>query len=116
MIYPIVLKVNSGFLSELHHCEYGRYEDAELARKAGDTDLIKANGYELVACDFLDKFKTQIQIGNKEELCELYYALASGTIGLYHCQAANNLLDKIRPTVKEVNPELVLQWPHQSGL
>lgn len=113
--YPIKLKVSAKFLEELFNCEYGRYEDAQNAREDKDEELIKMNNYELVFCDFGDRFKTQIEIRNKEELAETWYALASGTIGLYACDAANNALDKIREATTKEFPELVKKWPVQDG-
>lgn len=116
MQYPVSFRVSRAFLSELYMCESGRHEDAQRAREEGDEESIRENNYELVACDFLDRYKTIIRIENDAELVELYYALASGTIGVMgYTRAANNLLDKIRDRVREVNPKMVEDWPFQNG-
>lgn len=112
--YPIKIKSTSKFIEELYHCEYGRYEDACNARKANDVELIEMNDYQVVACDFLGRWKSQVELRNDDELCELYYALASGTIGLYMCKTANTMLDVIRPYVLLVKPEIVERWPYQN--
>ena len=114
MSYPIKLKTSAKFLEELYHCEYGRFEDATNAREANDQEAIEGNNYELVFCDFAGRHKTVIEIQNDAELCETWYALASGTIGLYCCKHANTLMDQIREKVTEVKPELVKQWPNQN--
>lgn len=111
--YPIKLKTNAKFLEEFYHCEYGRYEDAMEARVRGTQEDIDANNYQCVCCDFLGRWKTQIEVRDDAELCELYYGLASGTIGLYACPHANTLLNIIHPFVEQVNPTVVAQWPRQ---
>lgn len=116
MTYPIKLKSSSNFIQEFYSCEYGRYEDAQNAREAGDQELIETNDYQVVACDFLERHKSVIEVRNDAELRELYYALASGTIGYRGRTAhANTLLDQIRERVQAIDPELVKQWPEQSG-
>lgn len=77
---------------------------------------IKARGYQLVAGDFLGRYKTLILIKNDDELVELYYVLASGLIGTRgYKKSANHLLDKIRDRVSEINPYVVKVWPYQDG-
>lgn len=112
--YPVKIKVPAKFLEEFYHCEYGRYEDAMNARVRGTPEDIKENNYECVCCDFLGRYKTQIEVQSDEEICELYYGLASGTIGLYACPTANTVLNKIRPMVESINPDVVKQWPFQN--
>lgn len=117
MEYPIKIRAHSSFIRELYDCEYGRYEDAQVAREANDQETIKANGYEVVACDFLLRRPTTIIIENDEELKALWYALASGTIGLYRptCRFANKVLDKLREKAMQVDPGMVKLWPYNSG-
>lgn len=117
MTYPIKIKVRPDFLDELYQCEAGRYEDAQDARRRGDQEAIEASGYQVVACDFLDRWKTQVEVRDDAELRELYYACASGTIGVCgYTRAANSVLDKIRDRVREIDPELVQMFPYQNGL
>jgi len=113
MDYPLKIKSNSKFIEELRGCEHGRYEDAIWARAHGEPGDVEAGDYECVVGDFIDRWKSQIEVRNEAELCELYYALASGTIGLYYCPHANTLLNQIRPIVDSINPALVEQWPVQ---
>lgn len=113
--YPIKVKASAKFLDDLYHCEYGRYEDAVSAREDNDTEAIEAEGYGLVYCDFGKRFKTQIEIRNDAELSETWYALASGTIGLYNARTANRMLDELRPIASSVCPEMVNLWPFQDG-
>lgn len=116
MTYPIKLKCSAKFREELYYCEYGRFEDAQEAREAGDIEDIKASNYECVFCDFGDRHKTVIEIRNDAELHETYYALASGTIGVRgYARQANSLLDKIRPAMLKVDAGLVERWPNQNG-
>ena len=114
-VYPMKIKCGKRFLEELLGCESGRHEDAEGAREAGDIESIEGNDYETVFCDFGWRHSTQVELRNDEELVEYYYALASGTIGLYACRAANTQLDKIREYVLEVSPRTVKIWPCQNG-
>ncbi len=128
--YPIKLKSSNRFIDELYGCEYGRYEDAlghrfDDLKAQGRTDLHwndrevadhREAEYGVVFVDFYDRYKTLIEVRTDDELTELYYALASGTIGLYACTAANNLMDKIRDRVREIAPDLVRQWPYQNGM
>lgn len=116
MVYPIKIKVRKEFLENLYHSEYGRYEDALDARKRGDQENIKVNNYQTVACDFLDRWRTQIEVKTDDELRELYYACASGTIGVNgYAREANRVLNKIRNRVRVFDPELVERWPRQDG-
>lgn len=115
-MYPIKIKVRPEFLEELYQSEYGRYEDAQNARRRGDQENIEANNYQVVACDFLDRWKTQIEVRNDAELHELYYACASGTIGVNgYTRAANAVLNRIRDKVREIDPNLVEMFPYQNG-
>jgi hypothetical protein len=116
MTYPIKLRAAPRFIEELYWCEHGRFEDAQAARAAGDQEAIEANDYQVVACDFLDRHKTLIEVRTDAELSELYYALASGTIGVCgHAAQANRLLNKIRDRTREIDPEIVALWPRQEG-
>lgn len=108
--FPIKLKSTYEFVDELKWCEYGRYEDALATRESGDQEAVDADDYGLVLCDFIDRHKAMIEVRNKEELCELYWALCSGTIGEYRLRAASNMANKIRPLVNELDPKLVEQW------
>ncbi|MEG0868987.1 MAG: hypothetical protein RSG77_18310 [Hafnia sp.] len=113
-IYPIKIKASARFIQELYGCEYGRYEDALAAREANDVELIDANDYAVVFCDFGDRWKTMIECRNDQELCELYYACASGTIGVVGFnRSANKVLDQIRDRVLVIDPKLVVDWPRQ---
>lgn len=115
MNYPCLIEVDPEFLQELYQCEYGRYEDAMNAREADDEESINGNDYQVVACDFLNRHRTVIEIQNDAELRELYYACASGTIGSRgYAEEANRVLDKIRDTVRNIDPGLVGRWPNQS--
>jgi len=115
-MYPLKIKAPKYFIEELKSAEYGRYEDACCAREKNDVELIEANNYDCVLVDFIDRWKTQIEVRNDQELCELYYALASGLIGLYgYSKKANQILDTIRPNVENIDPELVKFWPFQQG-
>lgn len=114
--YPIKLKCSKQFLEELQFCESGRENDAQRARQENDTKAIEFNEYEVVFNDFSDRWKTIIEIRNDLELCETYYALASGTIGVNgFSRQANRLLDEIKDFVLMVNPQLVKQFPFQNG-
>jgi len=116
-MYPIKIKVSKKFLEELYYCEYGRYEDAQSARNAKDQEEIEVNHYEVVACDFLGRWKTQIEIRDDMELAELYYACASGTIGVVgYARQANRILNQIRDRVLIIDPNLVEVFPYQDGL
>lgn len=115
-MYPVKTKVSSAFLTELNNCEFGRYEDAVNARSESDEELIRCNDYQTVFCDFGDRFKTVIECRNDAELCELYYACASGTIGVNgYTRQANKVLDNIREQVKKINPDIVKRLPYQDG-
>ena len=115
MNYPCLIEVDPEFLQELYQCEYGRYEDAISAREADDEESIIGNDYQVVACDFLNRHRTMIEIQSDAELHELYYACASGTIGSRgYAKEANRILDKIRDTVRNIDPTLVEMWPNQS--
>lgn len=117
MSYPLKLKASRQFIEELASAENGRYEDAMVAREKGDTEEIEACDYDCVLGDFIDRHKTVIEVRNDRELCELYYALASGLIGVHgYARAANNMLDKIRDRVREIDPDLVRVWPLQLGM
>lgn len=115
--YPIKIKVSKAFIDDLMSVEYGRYEDAETAREANDQDAIKTNDYGCVFCDFGGRHKTMIECRNNQELAELYYVCASGTIGLREgCNrgvTANRVLDEIRDMVASFDEALVRQWPRQ---
>lgn len=116
MTYPIKIRVGAEFLEELYQCEYGRYEDAQDARRRGNQKAIETNDYQVVACDFLDRWKTVIEVRNDAELRELYYACASGTIGVRgYTRQANRVLSKIRNRVRALDPKLVENWPRQDG-
>ena len=117
IIYPITLKASSRFIEAFFYSEYGRWEDAESARRKKDAELIERNEYQCVYCDFGDKFKTLIRIETEAELLETYYALASSNVGLESglCRTANRLLDEIRDRVESVDPELVETWRYNSG-
>jgi len=115
-MYPIKIKASPKFIEELFYCEYGRFEDARGARESGDEELVKLNNYELVFCDFGDRHKTLIEMRDDAELCEAYYAAASGTIGVRGFNvSANRFLDKIRDRVEKIDPDLVKRWPNQNG-
>ena len=117
MQYPLKLKSSKEFIEELISAEYGRYEDACQARKENDIFFIKMNSYEVVAVDFLDRHKTIIEVRNDAEIKELYFALASGLIGIRgRARHANKLLDKIRSHVETLDPELVSRFRYQNGL
>ena len=114
MDYPIKIKVSKAFLTELYECEFGRFEDAQIAREKDSAADIKANDYDLVFCDFGDRHKTVIECRNDAEVIELYYACASGTIGVNgYGFTANRVLDVIRARVRELNPQIVLRFPRQ---
>ena len=115
--YPVKLKSTSAFIQELEGCEYGRYEDACRLRESDDPEDQKEakEDYGVVSVDFLGRYKSIIEVRTDEEIVELYYALASGTIGIFRCTAANNILDKIRDQVREIDPEVVRVWPFQDG-
>jgi hypothetical protein len=117
MDYPIKIKTSRAFIQELYSAEEGRYDDALNARKRNDVEAIKNNDYDVVACDFILRWKTQIEVRDDRELRELYYACASGMIGLYgYTREANRILNKIRSRVKEIDPGLVDLFPYQTGL
>lgn len=113
--YPVKLAVIPSFRDELEQCEEGRYEDAFDARYRWDFDSIEGNEYEVVLNDFIGRYTTLIKIENDAEMVELYYALASGTIGIHRCTSANNMLDKIREYVLLIAPMTVEKWPCQTG-
>lgn len=115
MKYPIKFDVGRDYLTELYYCEEGRYEDAQNARKAGDEETIVANNYQLVLCDFLDRYKTIIEIRNDAELVEFYYALVSGTIGLRRLTKTNRLLGLIADDVQRIAPEQVARWGYYNN-
>lgn len=128
-MYPIKLKTNQPFIEELGMCEFGLYEDAlnqrreDLIQNQGisnpSTEQIEAHReehYGTVVVDFLDRHKSIIELRNDSELKGLWFALASGTIGLYRCTAANNMLDKFREQATIVDPELVRKWPFNNGM
>jgi len=106
-MYPLKIKSSADFINELAGCETGRYEDACIARDENDVESIKDNDYDCVLCDFITRHKTLIEVRNDTELCELYYALASGTIGILRGSTAKLMRDKIRDKVKEIDPALV---------
>lgn len=114
--FPVRVKVSTKFIEELNNCEHGRSEDAQLAREAGDKELIETNNYETVFCDFGERYRTLIECRNDAELCELYYACASGTIGVNgYTKQANRVLDTIREKVTLIDPTIVKRFPNQSG-
>ena len=115
--YPIKLNSSSAFIQELEGCEYGRYEDACSKRESSDPEDRKEakEDYGVVVVDFLSRHKTVIEVRNDDEIVELYYALGSGTIGLYRCKAANTIMDMIRDRVRAIDPEVVRVWPFQNG-
>ena len=117
MDYPVKFKVTKVFLEELESAESGRYEDALRAREGDkETQGMMDDQYDLVLNDFINRWKTQIEVRNDKELRELYYSLASGLIGMYgYAKQANKILDKIRPRVQEIDPRLVRVWPRQTG-
>lgn len=126
MTYPIKVKASAAFIQELAACESGRHEDAEAAREKAASDDpaiaadgradIEANDYQLVLCDFIERHRTLIEVRSDAELCELWYALASGTIGVNgHARTANRILDELRGEVRMINPGLVREWPCQTG-
>lgn len=116
MSYPVKIKVTTAFLQELLMCESGRHQDAVYAREKNDQEDIKANAYECVFCDFGERWKTQIECRNDDELKELYYVCASGTIGVVgYAKTANRVLDQIRDQVRAIDPKLVTRWKTQDG-
>ena len=117
MQYPAKFKVTKKFLEELEYAESGRHEDALRARE-GDKELqgMMGDEYNLVLGDFIGRWKTQIEVRNDKELRELYYALASGLIGHFgFTKQANKILDMIRDDVQQYDPQLVKNWPYQTG-
>lgn len=117
MQYPAKFKASKAFIEELESCEMGRYEDAMLARENNDEEDIRLSSYECVLGDFIGRHKTMIEVRNDAELVELYYALASGLIGVRGRAAkANRILDMIRDDVQKINPEIVRMFPYQTGL
>jgi len=114
--YPVKVKATPKFIEELNNCEFGRFEDAQLARENKDAELIEANNYETVLCDFGARFKTMLVARNDAELCEIYYACASGTIGVNGFTiGANKVLDAIREQVRLIDPTIVKRFPNQNG-
>lgn len=113
--YPIKVKASADFINELSLCENGRYEDALTAREEGDEERIRLNRYDCTFGDFAHRYKTQIEVRNRDELYELWYALTTGTIGVrgYYRQA-NRILDDLRDVAKQEIPDLVRRHPTQS--
>lgn len=94
--YPFKVKASAKFLEELYHCEHGRYEDAVHSREHDSNEDMIANGYNWVFCDFGDRFKTQLEIRNEQELEETLYALNTGTIDLFMPRAAEKMEDELQ--------------------
>lgn len=108
--YPLKFKASAAFINELYLCEEGRAEDIGRMREDSDPEAQQiAADNPVVLHDFIGRWRTQFEVRNDEELCELFYVLGSGTIGLYAWHAADNLMDKVRPYVQEVNPKLASQ-------
>lgn len=93
--YPVKFKASSKFLEELYHCEFGRYEDACNARKELNNEQVITEGYNWVFCDFGNRFKTQLEIHNEQELAETLYVLSTGTINMRMPAAAERMHDAI---------------------
>jgi len=109
--YPIKLKSSRPFIDEFEACEYGHYEDQLALRSEGEEEAEK-----LTSVEICERHKTVIEIRNDDELAEIYFSLASGTIGLYKCAHANRLLDQIRDRARQIDPDLVKTWPCNNGL
>ena len=105
--YPFKVKASAKFLEELYQCESGRYEDACNARENDTEREIIDNGYNLVYCDFGDRFKTQLEICNEQELEETLYALSTGTIDLFMPKAAERLYDDLQRVIVGLAPRAV---------
>ncbi|WP_019024066.1 MULTISPECIES: hypothetical protein [unclassified Thioalkalivibrio] len=119
MRYPLKIKASRVFIEELYEAEYGAFEDKqndiERAQRTGDWQGPFGDGFAMPSvCEFLGRWKTQIEVRNVLELEELYFALASGTIGVRgYAGQANRILDQIRPEVRARFPDLVKSWPRQ---
>lgn len=96
MQFPFrIPKLSARSLDEWAQSEYGRYEDALLAREEGlDGDYPAQVSYEIVS-----RYATVLRIDNASELAEAWWSLCSGTFQ-HHCYvAASNLSRILRPFV-----------------
>jgi len=107
----ITLAATAHFIDELTMCEYGSYE-GRLKKREKDGC---AKAHETHTVEILGRYKSVIKLKTPQEVCELYYVLGSGTIGLTCCKQANRLMNEIRETVREYKPNLVIQYPYQNG-
>lgn len=76
--YPLILRASRKLVEEFHGCEFGRYEDACVARERGEGEDYPT----FVGCEILDRRKEGIEIRDEVELREIRWAIGSGTIGL----------------------------------
>ena len=113
---PVKIKTSKTFINELLSAENGRYEDALAFRENKGLDEVKEKGYDLTVPDFVGEHKTQIVIRNERQATELYWACATGVIGVrgYHKQATR-VMQTIKPIVEHVSPNLVKQYPYCDG-
>ena len=112
MEFPVIIKLAPRFVEHLIGCEYGSFEDChkfvdgkyvyDQPRVAGSPHIVT----------ILERRKSGVEIRDKAEATELYYAMASGTFQLAYTsgqgfkgalQEAQRVCRELRSAVTDPN-------------
>ncbi len=105
---PIVsIRMSAAALEELHHCEFGSYEDSFVSQYTGEVTDKEARtaGYDdgtLHIVEIIERSaKTVVHLMNVVEVDEFFAATLSGTFSLYHPGVCERVRDELSAHVSD---------------
>lgn len=115
--YPITIKMSPRLLDAFADSELPSFEDHQADPDHSGIAKGDRHGYEV-----LTEFKSQFQLRNARELCDIWWRLCTGTFQLAdsHLRSAKTLADTLRPYMEQdTDPQtavLLRKYPRPDGL